>query len=226
MSLRSSAGSPKKRSPPCCSSVSSARWMVPTVCLLTLPYLVVSVPAFSAVHCSTACRSLKSSSSRPCSSATLKTMLSTPSCVSLSCSRRAISTGPISRHRRAHRMALLAEQVPVDRREGAALVAVDLELLGALDGAGIVAARLADARQVALHVGHEDRHAIGGEALGERLQGHRLAGAGRARDQAMAVAVLQQEILVGVARAHEDRCVVAHAVPSVAHSTFAKEGAA
>ena len=70
--------------------------MVPTDALLTLPNSVVSVPAFSATHCSSACRSLKSSSSRPCSSAIRKTMLSTPSCVSLSCSRRASNTGPTS----------------------------------------------------------------------------------------------------------------------------------
>ena len=115
-------------------------------------------------------------------------------------------------HGGAHRMALVAEQVPEDRREGAARVAVDLELLGALDGVRIVAAGLADARQVAFDVGHEDRHAIGRETLGQGLQGHRLAGAGRAGDQAVPVAVFQQEKLVGVARSHEDRGIVAHAV--------------
>src|SRR5215211_2514120 len=170
MSLRSSAGSPKKRSPPCCWRVSRERWMAPIDCLLTLPYLVVSEPAVSAVHCSTVCRSLKSSSSRPCSSATLKTMFKTPSCVSLSCSRRAISTGPIS-------------------------VAV-----------------LADARQVAFDVGHEDRHAVGGKTLGDRLQGHGLAGPGGAGDQAVSVGVFQEEKLVGVAHTYEDRRIVAHAV--------------
>jgi hypothetical protein len=107
-------------------------------------------------------------------------------------------------------MAFGAEQVPVDRRKGAALVALDLELRGALHSLGVRAAGLADAGEVSLHVGHEDRHAIGGEALGECLQGHGLAGAGRARDQAMAVAILEQEMLVGIARTHEDRCVVCH----------------
>jgi hypothetical protein len=43
------------------------------------------------------------------------------------------------------------------------------------------------AREVALHVGHEHRNADGAEALGERLQGHGLAGSGRARDQAVPV---------------------------------------
>ena len=46
---------------------------------------------------------------------------------------------------------------------------------------GVRLAGLADARQIALHVGHEDRHADRAEALGHALQRHRLAGAGRAR---------------------------------------------
>jgi hypothetical protein len=116
------------------------------------------------------------------------------------------------RHCRAHRMALLAEQVPVDRREGPAGIAFDLELLGTLDGARIVAAGLADARQVAFDVGHEDRNAVGGKTLGDRLQGHGLAGPGGAGDQAVPIGVFQEKKLVGVARAHEDRRVVAHAV--------------
>jgi len=109
-------------------------------------------------------------------------------------------------------MSLVAEQVPIDRRKGTALVAVDLELLGALDGARIVGAGLAHAREVSLHVGHEHRHAVGREAFGDRLQGHGLAGAGCAGDQAVPVGIFQEEKLVGVARSHEDRGIVAHAV--------------
>ncbi len=48
-------------------------------------------------------------------------------------------------------------------------------------------ARRADPGQVALHVGREDRAAGGGGLLGDELEGARLAGAGRARDQAVAV---------------------------------------
>ncbi len=114
-------------------------------------------------------------------------------------------------HGRAHRVAFVAEQVPVDRRKGAAGIAVNLELLGAIDCVGIVSPRLADARQISLHVGHEHRHTVRGEAFGNGLQRHRLAGAGGAGDQAMAIGVFQEEKLVGVACAHKDRRVVAHA---------------
>jgi hypothetical protein len=51
----------------------------------------------------------------------------------------------------------------------------------------------AHAREVALHVGHEDRHAGVGQALGHRLQGDRLAGARGAGDQAVAVGHLRQQ---------------------------------
>ena len=46
---------------------------------------------------------------------------------------------------------------------------------------------VAQARQVALDGGNEDRHADAGEPLGDDLQRNRLAGAGRTRDQAMPV---------------------------------------
>ncbi len=107
-------------------------------------------------------------------------------------------------------MALVTEQVPEHRREGAALVAVELELLGTLLRLGIVAAHGGDARQVAFDVGHEDRHAGRREAFGDGLQAHGLAGAGGARDQAVAIAVFQEQVLVGLARADQDRCVVCH----------------
>jgi hypothetical protein len=112
-------------------------------------------------------------------------------------------------HRGADGMALLAEQVPVGDREGAAGIAIDRELLRPLDRAWIVAALLADACEITLHVGHEHRHAEGGETLGDGLQRHRLAGAGGAGNQPVPVAELQQQVLIGVACAHEDRLVVA-----------------
>ena len=96
MSWMSSAGSPKKLSPPCASNWSSWRWIVPTVARVTLPYFAERSAAFSAAHASIAWRSGRSSSSIPCSSAALKTSWSTPSCVSLSAIRRASSSGPIS----------------------------------------------------------------------------------------------------------------------------------
>ena len=51
-----------------------------------------------------------------------------------------------------------------------------------------------NAGQVALDVGGKHRHAGIGKALGQDLQRHRLAGAGRAGDQAVAVGVFQRQI--------------------------------
>ena len=96
MSESFSMGSPKKRSAPCCSSVSRLRWMAPMEADETLPYWLVNCLAFSPTYCSMARRSLLSSSSRPLSSATLKVRLSTPSCVSLRPSMRDSSSGPMS----------------------------------------------------------------------------------------------------------------------------------
>jgi hypothetical protein len=75
---------------------------------------------------------------------------------------------------------------------GDAAVGQDLHhLVGHLAG-------LADAGEVALHVGHEDRHADVGELLGQGLQRDRLAGAGGAGDQAVAVGQPRQQVALGV----------------------------
>jgi hypothetical protein len=109
-------------------------------------------------------------------------------------------------------MALLPEQVPEDNGEGGGAVIGGAGLLGALDQAGIAAADLAQSGEVALHVGEEDRYAGRRQALGQALQRGGLAGAGGAGDQPVAIGVLQQEILIGIAFAYEDRRILAHAV--------------
>ncbi len=70
--------------------------MVPTVCFETFPYCVVSSAACSAIKDRIARRSFMSSSSNPCSSATLKAIFSTPSWTSFKSIMRASSSGPIS----------------------------------------------------------------------------------------------------------------------------------
>ena len=95
-SASSSAGSPKNIPPPSDSSRSSARMIAPTDGVLTSPYAVEMALRSSTTSASSARRSLRSSSSRPRSSASLNTMSSTPAWVSLSSSIRASSVGPIS----------------------------------------------------------------------------------------------------------------------------------
>jgi hypothetical protein len=60
------------------------------------------------------------------------------------------------------------------------------------------AARRGQTREIAFHVGHEHRHADRGKALGQQLQGDRLAGAGGAGDQAVAVGQRRQQRQFGV----------------------------
>ena len=62
-----------------------------------------------------------------------------------------------------------------------------------------------DAGEVALHVGDEHRHAGRGKAFGQPLQRHRLAGAGRAGDQAVAVGPAQAERLGAAAAKPEEQ---------------------
>jgi hypothetical protein len=92
----------------------------------------------------------------------------------------------------AHRHAALAVEVPeLDRTAGEGRL--DPERGESFLHLGIAAARPGDAGKVALHVGHEHRHAQIGESLGERLHGDGLAGAGGAGDQPMAVGEPGQE---------------------------------
>jgi len=87
----------------------------------------------------------------------------------------------------AHRVALLAKHIP--QRGGAGLGRGQANTT-VLQGGGQLAAnlaRLADAGQVTLDIGHEHRHANARESLGQCLKGYSLAGAGRAGDQPVSI---------------------------------------
>ncbi|CAH2396121.1 hypothetical protein MES4922_160038 [Mesorhizobium ventifaucium] len=103
----------------------------------------------------------------------------------------------------ADRMALLAEKIPEDDRKFLEIIGIELDLLGALDQKILCRAHHGDTGQIALNVGAEDRHAGIGETFRQNLQAHGLAGAGRAGDQAVTIAILKQQIfgaLVAVIR--------------------------
>ena len=114
-------------------------------------------------------------------------------------------------------MPLLAEEIPEDDREFLHLVGVEADGGSPLFEEVLLLAHRRDTGKVTLHVGAEYRHAGIGEAFRENLQRHRLAGAGRARHQAMAVGVFEVEILSLVdrvvrfaARADIDLSVLEH----------------
>jgi hypothetical protein len=98
----------------------------------------------------------------------------------------------------AHRHAVFAEDVPEGDGVGVGLEAFEAEVGDALEQLFRGIAGGAHAREVALHVGHEDGHAGIGQALGDGLQGDRLAGSRGAGDQAVAVGHLRQQGRVAV----------------------------
>ena len=109
----------------------------------------------------------------------------------------------------ADRMALLAEQIPeLHGRVG--IGPGRIPDFGGARGEGGVGlcgggARHREARQIALHVGDEARDARLRQALDQALDRYGLAGAGCARDQAVAVGALEVELLgLGAARAGAD----------------------
>jgi hypothetical protein len=113
-------------------------------------------------------------------------------------------------------MALLAVQIPEDDRIVGIAIIRKADFLRPIDQL-LVDRRSGRSRhrhpgEIALHVRHEDRHAGGGEALRQPLQCHRLAGAGGAGDQAVAVALVEQQPLrPAAARAEKNRARFFHA---------------
>ena len=96
-------------------------------------------------------------------------------------------------------MALFAVQIPEYRRVvligivgNAEFLGTGLNRLGMLE---IMAPGHRDAGKIALHVGEENRNALRGELFGDCLQGYRLAGTGRSRDQPVTIGAGQSQNL-------------------------------
>jgi len=109
-------------------------------------------------------------------------------------------------------MALLAEEIPENRRRGFQAVVVELDFFGALHQGIDRCAGLRNAGKVALHIGGENRNAGLAEALGHDLQGDGFSCAGGAGHQAMAIGQRQEQLFALVALAQKNR-VIAHAFP-------------
>jgi hypothetical protein len=98
----------------------------------------------------------------------------------------------------SRRVPLLAEDVPESDRATLPLPGffADPQHLQPLSDLGIFPARLADAGQIPLDVGHEDRHPAAAEVFGQHLHGNGLTGSGGSGDQAVAVGHLRQQIQI------------------------------
>ncbi|ENN86155.1 hypothetical protein RHSP_33286 [Rhizobium freirei PRF 81] len=96
----------------------------------------------------------------------------------------------------AHAMALFAVKIPEDDRKLIEFIGRQADFLGALEQEILGLALDGDAGEIALDVGAEDRHASLGKSFRQHLQGHRLAGACGASDEAVAVAEFQRQELV------------------------------
>src|SRR5581483_3898666 len=112
---------------------------------------------------------------------------------------------PHFRDRGAHRVALFGEDIPERHRAGGECEIVQLEFLRALDNLWLCRARLADSRQIPLHICRKYRYPDATEGLGHHLQGDGLTGSGRARNQSMAVGILRKQIKRGVTHRNQQR---------------------
>ena len=108
-------------------------------------------------------------------------------------------------------MALLAEQVPEDRRRGVEVVVVEADLLRPLDQLvlGLAPALAMPAKSPFTSATNTGTPAFG-QALGENLQGDRLAGAGGAGDQPVPVGHGQVQHFRLLAGGADENGVVGH----------------
>ncbi|KAG1549347.1 hypothetical protein G6F50_013364 [Rhizopus delemar] len=105
-------------------------------------------------------------------------------------------------------MAELAEEIPENGRAGGRGIVGQADLCGTLQQVFGTGAGHGQAGYIALHIGQEHRHSQPREAFGQGHQGHRLAGAGGAGHQTVAVAEFRQQgdgNIVGNAFAEQNR---------------------
>ena len=122
---------------------------------------------------------------------------------------------PHLRHRGANRVTGLPEQIPEHHRKAAVGVIGDAKISNAFGDHFIGLAHLTDAGQVALHIGHEDGDASVGQAFRQRLQRHRLAGAGGARNQPVTIRIAEHQCdFIGSAAADGNLGEVGHRIIS------------
>ena len=123
-------------------------------------------------------------------------------------------------HRGAHRMPLLTIHIPEHR--GIRLIAeAGHTAHGQTLGQRVaVLAGAHHAAQVALHIRQEHRHAHIRKALGQHLEGHRLARTRRTGDQSVAVGHLRQQAGWLFARAYPDFPIIQHCISSLAIHLF------
>ena len=160
--------------------------MVPTVCLETLPYCVVRSAACSAMKDRIARRSFISSSSKPCSSATLECDVEHAFLDVVQIHHPGEQQRTHFRDGCTHGMALLPEHVPKHGRKPVGLEG-EAHIAGPFDDKILGLADLGDAREVALDIGREHRNAGARKSLRHHLQRDGFSGSGGAGDEAMAI---------------------------------------
>ena len=189
-SATSNSGAPKKASASCCSSPTILRIMTPAVAVATPPYASISFLPMSLFRwLSSARRSARSTSGILRSSAYLKAMARTDSCVSFSSMTLASRIGPNEADRcpqpHAGLVAHQGEELAPGTARGAKSVRPSAPRRAVTRSSGVPGGT--QPRDVALDVADEDGHAGGGQLLGHDLQALRLAGAGGAGHQSVAV---------------------------------------
>ncbi len=159
----SSAGSPKNIAPPWLSRLSSWRWIAPIVALVTLPYLAESSSACPRAIGEHRLQVVEVEQQQALLVGLAEDDVEHAFLRLVEVEQAGEQQRAHFRNRRADRVALLAEQVPEHRRIVRIGIVVHAQLLRpAFERVGVLERGRAghgNARQVALHVGDEHRHA-------------------------------------------------------------------